>query len=114
MNPEDIIVSRQIELEIPNIVKGRIVARENKNRFNPRDKIFVELQMKGTPTIVLTDTLPMKVKNLDVGKTYTFRKYNLYYNKEYTGTHLSSFCFDRGQEFSEVGKTNKVRYYRAV
>jgi len=112
VNVEDITVTRMLDIDAPNPIKGRIIARQDKNRFYPIDKVFVELQMENNPVIVLNTTLPMNVKNLDVGRTYTFKRYNLFYNKERTGTHQSSFCFDRGQEFSEIGKTGKIRYYR--
>ncbi len=113
MEIENITVTRMLDIDAPNPVKGKVVARQNKNRYFSVDKVFVQLDMQDNPIIVLNSTLPMNVRNLEVDKTYTFRRYNLFYNKEYTGTHQSSFCFDRGQEFSEVGKTGKIRYYQA-
>jgi ribosomal protein L19 len=112
-NIENIITSRFSDLEVPNEVQGIVVAKKNKNRFVLQEKIFVMLDIKGFPIVALSSTIAMNINNLQVGKKYKFRRYNLFYTKDKRGKQFHSFCYDRGEEFDVVGNAGKVRYYQA-
>ena len=71
------------------------------------------LDLPDYPIVYLADTLAMKTSALSVGGEYIFRHYDLYYNKELTGKRYHSFIYDRGNSFSEIGKTGKERFYIA-
>lgn len=101
------------DLELPNSFNGIVVKKNLKNRFIAYNQVKILLDIEGLPTCMLTDTLAMRVKNLEEGKQYNFRIYDIYYTKESETPANKGICFNRGEEFSEVGSTGKIRYYRA-
>lgn len=113
MDIESIKTTRFSDIDVPNKVKGKVVAVRKKNRFITKDMAFVQLELEGSPTIALSSTIAMNVSNLEQGKDYTFRRYNLYYTREKTGKVMHSFSYDRGDNFSVVGKAGKTRFYEA-